>query len=129
MEPGKYRLTLESRGSLSRAELAEIYDMLLEQAALKARAEPPSAVEGRSQPEEQAQGVGPVETIRVSNDLLLEVWPRGSDGTPPLVTLWSLGQDPEGERLGVVVIWQSELLPLIAALTRVAMRLSEDRIE
>ncbi|MCX7681533.1 MAG: hypothetical protein N2508_06170 [Anaerolineae bacterium] len=127
MEAEKYRLTLESKRALSRAELAEIYDMLLEQAALKARTEPQVGRESVPQHEEQTPDAGPTETIRVSNDLLLEVWPRGSSGTPPLVTLWSLGQDPEGERLGVVVIWQSELLPLIAALTRVAVILSGEQ--
>jgi hypothetical protein len=123
METKKYRLTLESTKSLSRAELAEIYDILLEQAALKAGSGTQTSQESISQTGEKLQGEGPVETIRVSDDLLLEVWPRRGDDTPPLVTLWSLGQDPDGERLGVVVIWQSELLPLVAALTRVALML------
>jgi len=123
----KYKLTLHDSTHLSNTELAEVYDILLEQAARKAKTE---LGEEDAQPSEhpsQSQIDVQVKSIQVSNDLMLEVWPRGSgDDDHPLVTLWSLGQESAGDRLGVVVIWQSELLPLVSALTEAAMTLAQE---
>ncbi len=121
----KYKLTLQDTTHLSNTELAEVYDILLEQAALKATVE---RSEARTPPETPSSSPADIQvkSIQVSNDLRLEVWPRGGgDDDHPLVTLSSLGQEADGDTLGVVVIWQSEILPLVSALTEAAMILSQ----
>jgi len=64
-----------------------------------------------------------MQTIRVTSDLILEVWPECDR---PLVKLRSLAQERDGETpAGTVIIWPEEIRHLVAALAEAAGVLAE----
>ena len=64
-------------------------------------------------------------TIKVTDDLILEVW-KGGKGDRPLVKLRSLAEEADGEAVGAVVIWPQEIRHLVDALVEAAGLLAEE---
>ena len=62
-------------------------------------------------------------TLRVTDNLVVEIWPSNSEGDGPLVKVRSLTMwwDGHSDAMGVVVVHPNELDALMAALTEAAM--------
>jgi len=65
--------------------------------------------------------------FKVSEDLILEVWPGEGKGDRPLLKLRSLSLERDAETHGVVIIFPDEIQPLQAALERAAAVLEEEQ--
>lgn len=57
-----------------------------------------------------------METIRVNDDLRIEVW----DGEPPVLKLVSASLEADGEASDSVIIWPGEIVALSEALAEAA---------
>jgi len=65
--------------------------------------------------------------IEVSDDLVVEVWPSGGRGDAPLIKLRSRDLESDCSNMpGAVVIWPSEIRPLIDSLAKAAGILAAD---
>jgi len=65
--------------------------------------------------------------FKVSEDLILEVWPGESEGDRALLKLRSLSLERDAEAPGVVIIFPEEIRPLQAALEKAAAVLEEEQ--
>jgi hypothetical protein len=67
-------------------------------------------------------------TIKATDDLVIELWPAGTSGEEPVLTIKSLSGERDGVQQVVVVFWE-EISHLIAALTEAAELLAAEAKE